>query len=98
MTRGFPPPPSRTKWTRLVPLPVLIGHVSRARQERGDPEAAAALLREALAAAPHSEALLVRAIRIEVRPPSPPPPPPKPGGPPSASARRITPYPHHGRL
>ena len=25
---------------------------------------------------------------------TPPPPPPKPGGPPSASARRITPYPH----
>ena len=23
-----PPPPSRTKWTRLVPPPVLIGHVS----------------------------------------------------------------------
>jgi hypothetical protein len=24
-----PPPPSRTKWTRLVPPPVLIGYVSR---------------------------------------------------------------------
>ena len=26
-----PPPPSRTEWTRLVPPPVLTGHVSRPR-------------------------------------------------------------------
>ena len=25
--RGSPPPPPRTKWTRRVPHPVLIGHV-----------------------------------------------------------------------
>ena len=27
-TRAPPPPPLRTKWTRRVPHPVLIGHVS----------------------------------------------------------------------
>ena len=30
-----PPPPSRTKWTRLVPHPVLIGHAASHRQGRG---------------------------------------------------------------
>jgi hypothetical protein len=29
-----PPPPSRTDWTRLVPPPVLTGHVSRPRSPR----------------------------------------------------------------
>ena len=30
-----PPPPSRTNWTRLVPRPVLNGHVSSVRQSAG---------------------------------------------------------------
>ena len=30
-----PPPPSRTDWTRLVPPPVLTGHVSRRRGGSG---------------------------------------------------------------
>jgi hypothetical protein len=28
LVESAPPPPSRTNWTRLVPPPVLIGHVS----------------------------------------------------------------------
>jgi hypothetical protein len=35
---GFhPPPPPRTKWTRRVPHPVLIGHAASPREGGGEP-------------------------------------------------------------
>jgi len=34
-----PPPPSRTNWTRLVPRPVLTGHVSGLHRGAGPPRA-----------------------------------------------------------
>jgi hypothetical protein len=34
-SRPRPPPPSRTNWTRLVPLPVLTGRVSSLLRDRG---------------------------------------------------------------
>ena len=83
-----PPPPSRTKWTRRVPHPVLIGHAASfsqvARGEASDRADVWALGITAVEAAagrpPHADKPPARALaQIAAGPPpalsSPPPPP-----------------------